>query len=46
VLLLAVRKPTHDGLFACLPTCTHGSRTLCPLLDYIVTLLQGVVAFA
>ena len=46
VLLLAVRKPTHGGLFACLPTCTDGSRSVCPLLDHIVTLLQGVVAFA
>lgn len=46
VLLLAVRKPTHAALFACLPTCTDGSRTACPLLDHIVALLQGVVAFA
>jgi len=46
ILLLAVRKPTHNTLFATLHTHTHGLRTFCPLLEHIVRLLQGVVAFA
>ena len=46
LLLLAVRKPTHHALLALLPTYTHGSSTQCPILDHIVVLLEGVVAFA
>jgi len=46
VLQLAVRKPSHNTLFALLPTNTYNSHTHCPLLDHIVTLLEGVVAFA
>ena len=46
VLLLAVRKPTHNRLFSILPMCTHGKHTFCPLLEHIVILLQGVIAFA
>jgi len=46
VLLLAVRKPTHDTLFSTLPSCKHGLRTFCPLLEHILILLQGVVALS
>jgi hypothetical protein len=46
VLLLAVLKPTHGCLLARLPMCTHQGRITCPILRHIVTILQGVCAFA
>ena len=45
VLLLAVLKPHAASFFSLLPVCSHKQRIVCPLLQHIVKMLQGVCAF-
>ena len=46
VLLLGVLKPARNTLLALLPACTHHGRSVCPILQHIVRILQGSSAFA
>ena len=46
VLLLGVFKPAGNTLLALLPACTHRGRSVCPILQHIVRILQGSSAFA
>jgi len=45
VLILAMKKPHPGSLFSLLPVCSHNHRIICPLLQHIVKLLQGVCVF-
>ena len=45
VLLLAVLKPHAASFFSLLPVFSHKQRIVCPLLQHIVKMLQGVCAF-
>ena len=42
VLLVAIKKPVHQGLFGLLPTYTHNHQTYSPVFDIIIHLLENM----